>query len=119
VSEQPGSIYFDANGVLTEHRWIDGQEVIVHYDDVPESDITVVDGIRCTNALRTLIDIAPDLEPLELSRAIRDCLEGERFTVDEALARIAQSDMQGRLGATLLRIQLVFMRGRGGGSTHQ
>ena len=44
----PGSIYFDSNRVLTEHQWICGQEVIVHYDDIPESDVTVVRGIRCT-----------------------------------------------------------------------
>jgi hypothetical protein len=113
VSEQPGLIYFDANGVLTEHRWIDGQEVIVHYDDVPESDITVVDGIRCTNALRTVIDIAPDLDALHLDRVVRDCLDRDLFTVEEALARIAQPDMQGRLGATLLGIQLVFIQARG------
>jgi hypothetical protein len=113
VSEHIGSIYFDGNGVLTEHRWMDGQEVVVHYDDLPESDITVVDGIPCTTALRTVIDIAPDLDPLALDRTIRDCLDRGLFTVDEALARVAEPDMEGRLGATLLRIQMLFMRGRG------
>ena len=113
MDEQLGSIYFDADGVLTEHRWMDGQEVVVHYDDVPDSDLTVVDGIPCTTALRTVIDIAPDLDALHLDRVVRDCLDRGLFTVDEALARVAQPDMQGRLGATLLRIQLVFIRGRG------
>ena len=92
---------------------MDGQEVVVHYDDIPESDTTVVDGIPCTTPLRTVIDIAPDLDALHLTRVIRDCLDRGLFTVDEALARVAQPDMQGRLGATLLRIQLVFIRGRG------
>jgi hypothetical protein len=110
VSEQPGSIYFDGNGVLTEHQWIDGQEVVVHYDDVPESDITLVNGIRCTTALRTVIDLAPDLDPAHLDRMVRDCLDRGLFTVDEALSRIAQPDMQGRLGAVLVRIQLAFIR---------
>ena len=55
--------YLDSNGVLTEHITAGGQDVIVHYDDVPESDITTVDGIRCTTALRTVIDLAPDGSP--------------------------------------------------------
>src|SRR5439155_17042536 len=61
-------IYFDSNGSLTERRRFGGQEVIVHYDDVPPSDITTVDGIPCTTALRTVIDIAPDLDRAQLRR---------------------------------------------------
>ncbi len=110
MSEHPGSIYFDGNGVLTEHQWIDGHEVVVHYDDVPESDITTVDGIPCTTALRTVIDLAPDGDPAHLDRMVRECLERGLFTVDEAMSRIAQPDMQGRLGAVLLRINLAFIR---------
>lgn len=100
---QPGSIYFDHNGVLTEHQWICGQEVVVHYDDIPESDVTVVDGIPCTTPLRTVIDIAPDLDPVQLHRAVEDCLDRGLFTVDEALARIGQPDLRDRPGAELLR----------------
>ena len=51
-----GDVYFNKNGVLTEHRWIGGNEVVVHYEDIPESDCTTVDGIPCTTALRTMID---------------------------------------------------------------
>jgi hypothetical protein len=106
--DRPRDIYFDANGVLTEHRWIGGQEVVVHYDDVPETDLTTVDGIPCTTALRTVIDIAPDLDPDELRHAIRDCLDRGLFTVEDAMARVAQPDMQQRLGAALVRIHLHF-----------
>lgn len=104
---QPGSMYFDSNGVLTEHRWIGGQEVIVHYDDLADSDITEVDGIPCTTALRTVIDLAPDLDPVQFHRAVQDCLDRGLFTVEEALARVGRPDMQHRLGAELLRRQLV------------
>lgn len=110
MSERPGSISFDGNGDLTEHRWIDGQEIVIHSADVPESDVTVVDGIRCTTPLRTVIDLAPDLEPADLDRMVRDCLDRGLFTVDEGLARVAEPDMQGRLGAVLVRIQLAFVR---------
>jgi len=50
-------IYFDGNGSLTERRRLGGQAMVVHYDDLPEKDITVVEGIPCTTALRTVIDI--------------------------------------------------------------
>ena len=36
----------DVNGCLTERIAMDGLEVIIHYDDIPESDITLVDGLR-------------------------------------------------------------------------
>jgi hypothetical protein len=65
-------MYFDGNGVLTERRWLDGHEIVVHYDDVPAKDITTVDGIPCTTALRTVIDIAPDLSAADLGRAVQD-----------------------------------------------
>lgn len=108
MSYEPGSMYFDSNGVLTEHRLIDGVEVVVHYDDLPESDRTAVDGIPCTTALRTVIDLAPDLDPEQLACVVRDCLDRGLFTVEEALARIDQPDMSGRLGAVLLKISLLF-----------
>jgi len=38
-------IYFDGNGSLTERRRLGGQAMVVHYDDLPEKDITVVEGI--------------------------------------------------------------------------
>ena len=67
-------IWIDANGCLTERRWIGGQEVIVHHDDLPESDRTVIDGIPVTTALRTVIDIAPDVEADHLQRILDDAL---------------------------------------------
>lgn len=99
----PGDIYIDANGCPTEHVSIGGFDVIVHYDDIPESDITVIDGLRCTTALRTVIDHAPELPREELMRILRDCLDRRLFTREEALARVGEPDMLTRPGATLLR----------------
>ncbi len=96
------SIYFDSNRVLTEHRWLGGQEVIVHYDDIPETDITVVRGIPCTTALRTVIDIAPDVDPDHLRRIVVDCLRRRLFSVAAAMARVNEADMVARPGAVLL-----------------
>lgn len=110
---EPVSIYFDSNRVLTEHRRIAGEEVVVHYDDIPESDCTVVHGIPCTTALRTVIDVAPELDPRQLHRVLRDCLNRGLFSVDEMLGRLAQSDTQARSGAALLRPLLRYRSGDG------
>ena len=107
MPELPDDIYFDANGALTERRPIGGQDVVVHYDDIPDTDITVVRGIPCTTALRTVIDLAPDLDQLQLHHIVGDCLDRHLFTVEEAKARLAQPDMQHRRGAELLRLLLL------------
>lgn len=104
-------LFIDGNGVLAERRWIGGQEVVVRYDDVPESDITMVDGIRVTTPIRTLIDIAPDCEPEELERMLRDCLRRGLVTVEEARHRLAQPDMRTRPGALLVGRALELVLG--------
>ncbi len=75
----------------------------MHYGDVPPSDITVVDGIRCTTALRTLIDLATATEPDALEHNLRDCLDRGLFTVAETHQRVSQPDMAERPGATFAR----------------
>lgn len=93
----------DGNGCPTEIVEIDGQEICIHYDDIPEADVTTVDGLPVTTPLRTVIDIAPDIPAADLERVVHDCLRRELFTVDEAMARIARPDMTSRRGAQLLR----------------
>ena len=93
----------DANGCPTERVRLGRQDVIIHYDDIPESDITTVRGIPCTTALRTVIDIAPDVGVVALADIVQDCLARRLFTVDEAHTRLGEPDMQERLGAELLR----------------
>jgi hypothetical protein len=81
--------------------------VIVHYEGIPEKDVTTVDGIRCTTALRTVIDIAADVDRAHLGRIVQDCLDRRLFTVEEARARLVEPDMANRHGADLLR-RLLF-----------
>ena len=97
----------DGNGLLVERRWLGGQEVIIHRDDVPDSDVTMLDGIRVTTPLRTVIDVAPDVEASHLEEMVQDCLDRGLFTVDDAAHRLAQPDMVGRRGADLLRALLL------------
>ena len=93
----------DGNGLLTERTWLGDTEVVIHHDDVPESDITTVEGIRCTTALRTVIDLAPEVSAAHLEVMVRDCFERGLFTPGEAWRRLAEADMVGRRGAELLR----------------
>lgn len=96
-------LFVDGNGVPAERRWVGGTEVVVRYDNIPASDITTVDGIPCTTALRTVIDLAPEIDPAELEHMVRDFLDRRLFTVEEAWRRLAQPDMATRTGAGLLR----------------
>ena len=95
--------YVDVNGCPTERVTIGGLDVVLHYDDIPESDVTSINGIRCSTALRTIIDLAPELERPELKQIVRDCLDRRLFTLEEAMARVAKPDMLTRPGAKLLR----------------
>lgn len=95
--------YFDVNGNLTERRWLGDQEVIVHYADLPAKDRTVVHGIPCTTALRTVIDLATSVDRDHLCRMIDDCLARRLFTLDEARARLGEDDMARHPGAPLVR----------------
>ncbi len=99
--------YLDSNGVPTERRWIGGQEEIIHYDDIPETDVTTVHGMRVTTPIRTVIDIAMDLNRAELEGIIEDCLSRRLLTFEEAMARLAQPDMTSHRGAkVVLRVLL-------------
>lgn len=98
-----GDFSVDANGCLTERVESDGLEVIIHYDDIPESDVTTVDGLRCTTPLRTVIDLAAELEVAELDTIVRDCLQRKLFTPAEAIERVTRPDIRNRPGALALR----------------
>lgn len=96
-------IFVDGNGCLAESVRCGDHPVIVHYDDVPESDITTVNGIRCTTALRTVIDIAGELPLEHVANIVQDSLDRKLFTLDEARARLAKDDMRARPGAQVVR----------------
>ncbi len=93
----------DSNGDPVEIVDVGGAEVIVHYADLPAEDVTMVDGIPCTTALRTMIDIAPEVELPELERLVGECLARGLFTVEQAFVRLAAEDMRVRPGAMRLR----------------
>jgi hypothetical protein len=99
-------IYFDSNGVLTERKRVGQTEVVVHYDNIPDKDITTVHGIPCTTALRTVIDMAKDLDSAQLDRVLQDCFSRRLFTIEDASARLAEPDMLHHPGGGVLRRRL-------------
>lgn len=102
-NSRTGDYFVDSNGCPAERVVIGGHAVTVRYDFIPESDITSVNRIPCTTPLRTVIDLAPQLRRSDLALMVRHCLDRGLFTAEEALARVAEPDMQARRGATLLR----------------
>lgn len=87
----------------TEQVTIGGRTVVFHYEDIPESDIATVRGLRCTTPVRTVIDIAPELSAAELAAVMDDCLRRRLFTIREMSSRLSRPDMSARRGAALVR----------------
>lgn len=104
----------DANGCLTERVTIRSQTIVLHHDRIPESDITLVGGVPCTTAIRTVIDIAAELQPAELETVMNDCLDRGLFTIDEMKSRLSDPDMAWRHGAGRLRTLIDGQRGGAG-----
>lgn len=96
----------DGNGDPVELRRVGDVEVIVHHADLPDADITVHKGIRVTTPIRTMIDLAPEVDGDHLDAMVADCLARGLFTLEEAWHRLAQPDMVDRPGAVILRQRL-------------
>lgn len=96
----------DGNGDPVELRRVGDEEVIVHHADLPESDVTVHKGIPVTTPIRTMIDLAPEVDGDHLRAMVADCLSRGLFTLEEAWDRLAQADMVDRPGAVILRQHL-------------
>jgi len=82
-------------------------------DDLPESDITTIRGVRCTTALRTMIDLALELDRAEFEGMVRQWFDRRLFTPAEAHERAALPDMQNHPGAQLLLTGVDGLRGPG------
>jgi len=104
--DEPPALGVDVHGNVVEHGRLGGVEVVVHYADYPDSDITTVQGIRCTTAVRTIIDVAPMMDPADLRESVTDAIDRGLFTATEAWDRLARPDMTVHVGAEMLRAAL-------------
>ena len=73
----------------------------------------VVDGLRCTTPLRTVIHLVAELDHHELERMIDECLERRLFTAQEGFERVAQPDLLHRPGARRFAEVLKDRAGKG------
>lgn len=94
--------YRDHNGTEVEVRHMGAIELHVRRVTYPPQDLTVVDGIRTTTALRTVIDIASGVTPADLLAMLADALGKGIFDVVEARRRIAEADLVNHPGARAL-----------------
>ncbi|MEQ1700942.1 MAG: hypothetical protein ABMA25_12585 [Ilumatobacteraceae bacterium] len=104
VAPQPFGV--DASGSPVECGVFRGGVVIVHRQDIPESDVTTVNGIRCTTAVRTIIDVAVDMEPDDLRATVADAVERGLFSDFELRERLTKPDMDAHAGARAVRLAL-------------
>lgn len=93
----------DADGNPMGRGFVGGEEVIVHFADVPDSDLTVLNGIPCTTAVRTVIDCAPYSSPERIRAMVDDAVARRLFTLDELWCRLDQPDMHDRPSAEIVR----------------
>ena len=69
-----------------------------------ETDVTIVNGIRCTTVARTIFDIADVLIPRQLERAIDQAAIEEVFDLAELNEQIAHNGARKRAAANLKRV---------------
>lgn len=93
----------DENGAILELGYVDAGQVVFHREDIPDCDRAEVNGIPVTSALRTLIDIAPQLSEADLRTNLDDLVDRGLIDLRDAWHRIAQPDMVNRRGALMLR----------------
>ena len=109
VAPQPFGV--DATGNPVECGVFQGGVVIVHRQDIPESDVTTVKGIRCTTVVRTIIDVAVDMEPDDLRATVADAVRRGLFSDSDLHDRLAQPDMHAHAGARAVRLALGLASG--------
>lgn len=81
--------------------------IVNHFDGLPEGDVTTYNGMPITTPVRTVLDIAPDLDDDHLLRRIVDsAVRRGSLTVEQLLERASEPDMRDRPGAR--RVQQLF-----------
>jgi very-short-patch-repair endonuclease len=101
---------------LTCPRWRRARhdDLIVHETTIlAAEDHTVVDGIPCTSAERTLFDLARRTSPVMLDANIDAALRRDLVTLDHLVAVVERLATKGRPGAARFRAVIAERRGAG------
>lgn len=69
--------------------------------DIADEDVVKVEGYRCTNALQTLLDLAPDVDDLVWEQALESALRKQLVTIKEIEAAVAGTPGAGRMRRVL------------------
>lgn len=77
--------------------------VVHETSQLPDVDVTSVDGIACTSATRTVLDLAGELRPFALARLVEDLWLDDRLEVDLLTDRLGGWARRGRRGTKRLR----------------
>jgi very-short-patch-repair endonuclease len=97
---------------IPEPRRLRSKLVTVHRATLPQSDITHREGLRSTNAVRTIIDLAGELADEDLEAAFESARRQRLVTVEAVRRRHEQLGTQGRRGAGRLTALLTRLDGR-------
>ena len=93
------------------HHLVPG--AVVHETSwLPESHVTVIDGVRCTSLARTNFDLAATEHPKRAERAFDNSLHQLGLTIGKAADVLAALGRRGRAGTALMR-EMLEKRGPG------
>jgi hypothetical protein len=97
-SPEPVNVLIDHGRRLEEREW-----VVRRSRSVPDSQLTVVDGIRVTTVARTLFDICATSHPKRAERALDNALARRLVGVERMNLALGDLGRRGRAGTKVLR----------------
>jgi very-short-patch-repair endonuclease/predicted transcriptional regulator of viral defense system len=84
-----------------------GPALVHRTDSLLPRDLTTVDGIRSTNAVRTFVDLGAVLDAHALEQVLHRALHERKATFDRVARRHFQLSGRGRAGSAIVRSVLV------------
>jgi very-short-patch-repair endonuclease len=98
--------------VMSQRKSRDGSALTYRRPNLARSDVTHRDGLRCTNPVRTIIDLAAVIPSEALEIAFESARRRRLVTIDALRARHEALTGTGRNGAAQLRTLLQQLDGR-------
>ena len=83
-----------------------GRGYTIRQAGLPEDDVVVIDGLRVTSLVRTLVDVAREWDVVDAVVAIDDALADGRVTLDELTAAILRQTHWPAIGTAAEAVRL-------------